>query len=80
MNVLFRKSSSPVGCKVYDFEYVTYARVRFVKACEVSIIFRKESFINAKKVLNFIQNLINEKKVIKSLTEFHKFETIYPQV
>ena len=32
---------------------------------EVSIVFTKESFINAKKVLNFIQSLINEKKVIK---------------
>ena len=31
---------------------------------EVSIAFRKESFINAKKVLNFIQSLTNEKKVI----------------
>ena len=41
--------------------------------CEVSIVFRKESFINAKKVLNFIQSLTNEKKVIKSLTAFHKF-------
>ena len=37
---------------------------------EVSIVFRKESFINAKKVLNFIQSLTNEKKVIKSLTAF----------
>ena len=31
---------------------------------EVSIVFRKESFINAKKVLNLIQSLTNEKKVI----------------
>ena len=31
---------------------------------EVSLVFRKESFINAKKVLNFIQSLTNEKKVI----------------
>ena len=38
---------------------------------EVSIVFRKESFINAKKVLNFIQSLTNEKKGIKSLTAFH---------
>ena len=38
---------------------------------EVSIVFRKESFINAKKVLNFIQSLTNERKVIKSLTAFH---------
>ena len=37
------------------------------------IAFRKESFINAKKVLNFIQSLTNEKKVIKSLTAFHRF-------
>ena len=36
-----------------------------------SIVFKKESFINAKKVLNFIQSLTNEKKVIKSLTAFH---------
>ena len=40
---------------------------------EVSIVFRKESFINTKKVLNFIQSLANEKKVIKSLTAFHRF-------
>ena len=32
---------------------------------EVSIVFRKESYINAKKVLSFIQSLTNEKKVIK---------------
>ena len=38
---------------------------------EVSIVFRKESFINAKKVLNFIQSLTNEKKVINPLTAFH---------
>ena len=38
---------------------------------EVSIVFRKESFINAKKVLNFIKSLTNEKEVIKSLTTFH---------
>ena len=31
------------------------------------IVFRKESFINAKKVLNFMLNLTNEKKVIKPL-------------
>ena len=34
---------------------------------KVSIVFRKESLINAKKVLNFIQSLTNEKKVIKLL-------------
>ena len=38
---------------------------------EVSIVFRKESFMNAKKILNFIQSLTNEKKVIKALTVFH---------
>ena len=38
---------------------------------EVSIVFRKEIFINAKKVLNLIQSLTNEKKVIKPLTAFH---------
>ena len=37
---------------------------------EVSIVFRKESFINAKKSLNFIQSLTNEKKGMKSLTAF----------
>ena len=37
---------------------------------EVSIVFRKESFINAKKLLNFIQSLTNEKKGMKSLTAF----------
>ena len=31
---------------------------------EVSIVFRKESYIHAKKVLNFIQSLTNEKTVI----------------
>ena len=39
-------------------------------SCEVIIVFRKESFINSKKVINFIQILTNEKKVIKSLTAF----------
>ena len=39
--------------------------------CKVSIIFGKGSFLNAKKVLNFIQSLINENRVIKSLTAFH---------
>ena len=38
---------------------------------KVSIVFRKEIFINAKKVLNFIQSLTNERKVIKSLTASH---------
>ena len=42
------------------------------KLYKVSIAFRKESFINAKKVLNFIQSLTNGKKVIESLTAFHK--------
>ena len=42
---------------------------------EVSIVFRKESFINAKKVLNFIQSLTNEKKVIKFLAPFHRIHT-----
>ena len=37
---------------------------------EVSIVFEKESFINAKKLLNFIQSLTNEKKGMKSLTAF----------
>ena len=46
----------------------------FALLFEVSIFFEKESFINAKKVLNFIQNLINEKKVAKFLTAFR----IYP--
>ena len=39
---------------------------------EVSTVFRKESFINAKKVLNLILSLTNEKKVIKSLTVLHR--------
>ena len=42
-----------------------------IESYEVSLVLRKESFINAKKVLNFIQSLTNEKKVIKSLTAFH---------
>ena len=45
---------------------------------EVSIVFRKESFINAKKVLNFIQSLTNKKKVLKSLTAFHNQPTNQP--
>ena len=32
----------------------------FATLNEVNIIFGKESFINTKKVLNFIQSLINE--------------------
>ena len=43
----------------------------FATLYEVSIIFGKESFINAEKVLYFIQSLINEKKVTKSVTAFH---------
>ena len=39
----------------------------FATLWEISIIFEKESFINAKKVLSFIQSFINEKKVIKPL-------------
>ena len=38
---------------------------------EANIVFRKESFINAEKELNFIQGLTNEKKVINPLTAFH---------
>ena len=44
---------------------------------KVSIVFRKESLINAKKVLNFIQSLTNEKKVIKLLGVPYPFA--YPQ-
>ena len=47
----------------------------FSTLCEVSIIFGRESFIDAKNVLNFIVSLINGKKVIKLLTEFHRSET-----
>ena len=43
----------------------------FATLYKVIVVFRKESFINLKKVLTFIQSLINEKKVIKSLTPFH---------
>ena len=43
----------------------------FATLYELTIIFEKESFIDAKKVLNFIQNLVNEKKVRKSLTGLH---------
>ena len=32
----------------------------FATLNEVSIIFGKESFVNAKKVVNFIQSFINE--------------------
>ena len=37
--------------------------------------FKKESFINVKKVLNFIQSLTTEKKIIKSLMAFHRVLT-----
>ena len=43
----------------------------FATLYKVIVVFRKESFINVKKVLTFIQSLINEKKVIKSLMPFH---------
>ena len=43
----------------------------FAALYKVSIISGKESFTNAKKVLNFIQSLINERKVIKYLMAFH---------
>ena len=39
----------------------------FATLYKVSIIFGKESFINAKKVLNFIQSLTNEKKSNKAV-------------
>ena len=49
-----------------------------IETCwEVSIAFRKERFINAKKVLNFIQSLTNEQKVIKYLTAFNRYFTIF---
>ena len=35
-----------------------------------SLMHEKESFMHVKKVLNFIQSLTNEKKVIKSLMAF----------
>ena len=43
-----------------------------VEWVKVSIIFEKESFLNAKKVLNFMQSLTNEKRVINSEKAFHK--------
>ena len=52
--------------------------------CEVSTIIGKESFINAKKVLNFIQSLINEnliksyKVLMKSYKESNKAPNIIP--
>ena len=39
----------------------------FATLYKVSIIFGKESFINAKKVLNFIQSFTNEKKSNKAV-------------
>ena len=61
-----------------DLDKVLY-RMResliFAKLNEVSIIFEKESFINAKIVLNFIQSLTNKKKVIKFLTAYHARES-----
>ena len=44
----------------------------FATLYEVNVIFEKETFINAKKVLNFIQCLIILKKVTKSLAASHK--------
>ena len=35
----------------------------FATSSEIKIVFEKESFINAKEVLHFIQSLMNEKKV-----------------
>ena len=42
--------------------YAECAKVFYLS--EVSIIFGKESFINAKKVLDFIESLKNDKKLI----------------
>ena len=54
-------------------------RLMFATLHVVSIVFRKESFTNAKKVSNFIQGLKNEKKVIKygqlSLIRIHIIQT-----
>ena len=40
INVRVRKLSSTPICTIYDFEYVTYARTRFVKACLFSFKFK----------------------------------------
>ena len=34
-----------VICKIYDFEYVTYARTEFVKACDKIILFLDLLFV-----------------------------------
>ena len=47
VNVLVRKWSSTTICKIYDFEYVTYASKRFVAAWHIEIVFnssRTKSF------------------------------------
>lgn len=44
----------------------------FLTLFEITIIFGKQSFINAKKIFNFIKRLVNEQKVIKSLKAFQK--------
>ena len=43
----------------------------FAKLYRENIVFKKERFVNAKKVFNFIHSLINQKKVTRPLTTFH---------
>ena len=38
VNILVRKWSSRAICKIYGFEYVTYARTRFVTAWDIEIV------------------------------------------
>ena len=65
MHVFLNNGLDKVLCRICE-------SLIFATLNKVSIIFEKISFINVKKVLNFIQNLTNEKKVLKSLMAFHK--------
>ena len=58
------------------FELVNGGRP-FATWYKENIIFGKESFTNAKKVLNFILNLKNEKKVVKSLSTFQTYLFVF---
>ena len=63
MYALLKDGLDKVLCRMHK-------SLTFMILFEVSIIFGKESFISTKKVSNFIQSLINKKKVINSLTQF----------
>ena len=57
MHALLNNGLGKVSCRMCK-------SLLFATLSEVSIIFGKESFINAKKVLDFIESLKNDKKLI----------------